>query len=73
VESKGPQHFVGCLFTSKKFGKGKDSPAQILASTGPAMEDLLRAFREYNSADDNKNKISEIRMCQINSGLFAVP
>jgi len=73
VESRGPQHFIGCLFTSQKYGKGKDSPAQILASTGPAVEDLYKAFNKYNHTEENKDKITEIRMCQINSGLFGVP
>ena len=73
MEPKGPKHFIGCLFTSKRYGKAKDSADQILANTGPAMEDLLKSFREYNKTEENTNKIAGIRMCQINSGLFAVP
>jgi ADP-ribose 1''-phosphate phosphatase len=67
METKEPRHYVGCLFTSKKYGRGRDSPAQILKNTGPAMEDLVNAMVEEGG------KIEEIRMCQINSGLFAVP
>jgi ADP-ribose 1''-phosphate phosphatase len=68
-ETKGPRHYVGCLFTSRKYGSGKDSPAQILAKTGPSMEDLLELMRKATT----KDVISEIRICRINSGLFAVP
>ncbi|KAK3073581.1 ADP-ribose 1''-phosphate phosphatase, partial [Teratosphaeriaceae sp. CCFEE 6253] len=47
--SKGERHFVGCLFTSRHFGRRKDAPAKILAATGPAMEDLLRRVGEFNA------------------------
>jgi ADP-ribose 1''-phosphate phosphatase len=67
TETKGPCHYVGCLFTSKKYGRGRDSPAQILKSTGPAMEDLVDAIVVEGG------KVEEVRMCQINSGLFSVP
>lgn len=70
VERKGPRHFIGCLFTSKKFGRGKDSPAQILGQTGPAMKDLVSAITRL---PEGEGGIEEIRMCQINSGLFSVP
>ncbi len=72
IPAKGsaPQHYVGCLFTSKDVGRRKDSPATILANTKPAMEHLLHqiaVMRKSGSA------IGELRMCQINSGLFNVP
>jgi len=74
------KHFVGCLFTSRSMGRKKDSPTRILAATKPAMEDLLRQVDEWNvkaaSSDDDgggKGKAGEVRMCQINSGLFKVP
>jgi ADP-ribose 1''-phosphate phosphatase len=67
METKGPRHYVGCLFTSKKYGRGRDSPAQILKNTGPAMEDLVDAMVVEGG------NILEVRMCQINSGLFSVP
>ncbi|TLD39675.1 hypothetical protein E2P81_ATG00662 [Venturia nashicola] len=69
METKGPRHYVGCLFTSRRYGRGKDSPAQILAKTGPAMEDLVEMMRRPTA----KDTITEIRICQINSGLFSVP
>ncbi|KXT14256.1 hypothetical protein AC579_6701 [Pseudocercospora musae] len=58
--------FVGCLFTSRSKGRKKDSPAQILGATGPAMRDLMRQVSE------TETKIDEVRMCKINSGLFGV-
>lgn len=70
VDESGPRHFVGCLFTSKKYGRGRDSPNQILKNTKPAMLDLVKAMNVYEGGND---KIEEIRMCQINSGLFSVP
>ncbi|KAF1990782.1 hypothetical protein K402DRAFT_389688 [Aulographum hederae CBS 113979] len=66
---KEPTHWIGCLFTSKRFGKRKDSPDEILAATGPAMRDLLRQMRE--KVREGK-VVAEIRICRINSGLFAV-
>lgn len=69
MEVKGPRHYVGCVFTSRRYGRGKDSPAQILAKTGPAMEELVEMMRKATV----KESITEIRICQINSGLFSVP
>jgi len=66
LEEEGPRHFIGCLFTSKRPGKGRDSPEEILGNTEPAMIDLMRQIAL-------KPEISEIRMCHINSGLFNVP
>ncbi|KAL5464836.1 hypothetical protein PMIN06_000996 [Paraphaeosphaeria minitans] len=64
------RHWIACLFTSEKYGGKKDSQARILASTPLAFRHLLallkRQAREIGPA------IQEIRMCQINSGLFAV-
>lgn len=69
MEVKGPRHYVGCVFTSRRYGRGKDSPTQILAKTGPAMEELVNMMRKATA----KETITEIRICQINSGLFSVP
>lgn len=69
VEEKGPRHFIGCLFTSGKYGRARDSPAQILKNTGPAVKDLVSAMVQLSG----EGRIEEIRMCQINSGLFSVP
>ncbi|KAK3721014.1 ADP-ribose 1''-phosphate phosphatase [Vermiconidia calcicola] len=68
-----PKHFVGCLYTSRHHGRKKDKPAQILAKTKPAMEDLLKQVQAWNAKADAGNKVEEVRMCKINSGLFAVP
>lgn len=76
------EHWIGCLFTSEKKGKGKGSKESILAATGEAIEDLVRQVRAVNEAAteaENKSKaipqdrIAEVRMCKINSGLFGVP
>jgi ADP-ribose 1''-phosphate phosphatase len=61
------KHWVGCLFSSKRYGRGKDSPQQILDATAPSMLDLVEQMSEAGE------EIREIRICQINSGLFAVP
>jgi ADP-ribose 1''-phosphate phosphatase len=37
-----PQHFVACLFTSKKYGRGKDTAQQILNATVPSLEHLTK-------------------------------
>ena len=73
-------HFVGCLFTSRGKGRDKDSPATILANTGPAMRDLLKQVEAWNAGDDDdddddddERKVGELVMCRINSGLFNVP
>lgn len=70
IGKPNPKHHVGCLFTSKRFGRNRDKPDEILAATGPAMEDLLKQIKEATNAGE---EIAEIRTCQINSGLFAVP
>lgn len=62
-----PKHWVGCLFTSKRFGRGRDSAQDILDATAPSMEDLIA------QVGDEGGKIKELRICQINSGLFNVP
>lgn len=69
----GAPHFVGCLFTSKAFGRRKDSPSSILRATGPAMTDLLKRAGEWDEGKGVGEKVGEVRMCKINSGLFGVP
>ncbi|KAK3944534.1 hypothetical protein QBC46DRAFT_279844 [Diplogelasinospora grovesii] len=70
----GTQHWIGCLFTSKRHGRARDSPGAILAATGPAMQDLLKQIARYNKRTTRpENRIGELRMCRINSGLFGVP
>ncbi|KAK1826333.1 hypothetical protein QBC39DRAFT_269324 [Podospora conica] len=60
------QHYVGCLFTSKGHGRTRDPPDMILGATGPAMRDLMRQIVREGG-------VRTMRMCHINSGLFAVP
>lgn len=76
------EHWIGCLFTSEKKGKGKGSKESILAATGEAIEDLVRRVKAVNEAAAEAEKtsktsvqdrIAEVRMCKINSGLFGVP
>ena len=66
------KHFVGCLYTSRRFGKMKDTPQKILEATGPAMGDLLGKVKEWNEGHGEEERVGEVRMCLINSGLFAV-
>jgi ADP-ribose 1''-phosphate phosphatase len=77
------QHWVACLFTSEKKGKGKGSRESVLEATGEAIEDLVRKVRGVNETADEKvkaksgsgeeDRIAEVRVCKINSGLFGVP
>ncbi|KAK3638632.1 ADP-ribose 1''-phosphate phosphatase [Elasticomyces elasticus] len=67
------KHFVGCLFTSRHYGRRKDSPTKILAATKPAMLDLLKQVKEFNAKADEGDRVNEVRICKINSGLFKVP
>lgn len=78
------EHWIGCLFTSEKKGKGKGSKESILAATGEAIEDLLRKVKAVNEAadatdkkskpdSDKEDRIAAVYTCRINSGLFGVP
>ena len=67
------KHFIGCLFTSNFYGKRKDSPSKILDATAPAVMDLMEAVKDWNASHGDGEKVGEVRMCKINSGLFAVP
>ncbi|KAF2102867.1 hypothetical protein NA57DRAFT_71852 [Rhizodiscina lignyota] len=66
----GEKHWVGCVFTSKRFGRAKDSPEMILAATKTAMEDLLK---QIGKAKREGKEVAEVRTCHINAGLFNVP
>ncbi|KAF2182424.1 ADP-ribose 1''-phosphate phosphatase [Zopfia rhizophila CBS 207.26] len=70
TDPKRSKHWIGCLFTSAKYGRAKDKPDVILANTGPAMRDLLEQVREK---EDYEEKVSGLRMCKINSARFGVP
>jgi ADP-ribose 1''-phosphate phosphatase len=63
----GPNHWIGCLFTSRKYGRGKDSKDDILDSTDSALQDMLEQL------EDVKKKPKGVWMCKINSGSFKVP
>ncbi|KAG9573664.1 hypothetical protein KCU77_g14474, partial [Aureobasidium melanogenum] len=63
----GLQHWIGCLFTSRKYGRGKDSKDDIMDSTDSALQDMLEQL------GDMEQKPSHIWMCKINSGSFKVP
>lgn len=55
-----------------------------MEATGEAVEDLVRKVRDVNGGGDEADgkakagssegdRIAEVRMCKINSGLFGVP
>ncbi|TFK74743.1 hypothetical protein BDN72DRAFT_832811 [Pluteus cervinus] len=59
----GDTHDIACLFTSKAYGKRKDSPDQILDATRSAVIDLVKQNIENKA----------LHSCRINSGKFGVP
>lgn len=61
------QDWIGCLFTSAKYGKNRDKPDQILKNTGESMQMLLELVSQVDA------KVGKVRMCKINSGRFGVP
>lgn len=61
-------HWIGCLFTSRRYGKGKDGVSEIVQNTERAMEACLELIRLVGIEE-----ISGVRMCRINSGKFGVP
>jgi ADP-ribose 1''-phosphate phosphatase len=42
----GEPHDIACLFTSRAYGKRKDTPEEILDATRTAVRDLLRQNKE---------------------------
>ncbi|EMD95870.1 hypothetical protein COCC4DRAFT_114219, partial [Bipolaris maydis ATCC 48331] len=60
-------HWIGCLFTSRRYGKGKDGIAEILRNTGRAVEGCLGLLGLLG------DEVRSVRMCRINSGKFGVP
>ena len=62
--------FIGCLYTSKGYGRAKDAKPRILEQTRRAMTDMLNVVAEWNVS--HTRQIEKICMCQINSGLFSV-
>ncbi|KUJ23965.1 uncharacterized protein LY89DRAFT_703231 [Mollisia scopiformis] len=70
IEPCGPsKHWIACLFTSAKHGRGKDKPDEILENTRRAVEDLLEKVKE---AEGKGEMVGSLRMCKINSGKFGV-
>lgn len=57
--------FIAWLFTSKGYGKYRDSEEKILVQTESALNDFLKQLEE--------EEVNEIKGCKINNGCFAVP
>ncbi|CAD0084750.1 unnamed protein product [Aureobasidium vineae] len=66
-QPKGAKHWIGCLFTSRKYSRGKDSKDDIMDSTDSALQDMLEQL------EDLEKQPTGIWMCKINSGSFRVP
>jgi len=66
----GTDHWIGCVFTSAKYGKAKDKPDVIVKNTAASMRMLLELVRIAGGEGDG---VKQIRMCKINSGKFGVP
>ncbi|KAI4721551.1 hypothetical protein E4T48_02165 [Aureobasidium sp. EXF-10727] len=66
-QPSGPKHWIGCLFTSRKYGRGKDSKDDIMDSTDAALQNMLEQL------EDLEKQPAGIWMCKINSGSFRVP
>lgn len=61
------QHWIGCLFTSAKYGKRKDKPNTIIENSIKSIQMLLELISQVDK------EVSGLRMCKINSGKFGVP
>jgi ADP-ribose 1''-phosphate phosphatase len=68
--SGAPKHWIACLFTSARYGKGKDKPDVILRNTGPSVRSMLEQIKEAQAKGEG---VGGLRMCKINSARFAVP
>lgn len=74
IEPNGDEgHWIGCLFTSAKYGKAKDKPAQIIKNSGESIRQLLEMVKMADEERGQGNGVGLIRMCKINSGKFGVP
>lgn len=76
----GPGHWIGCLFTSARVGRRRDSEAAILQNTVLALGGLLQLVHEVEqgvygvfASPADSGTIGGVRMCRINSGKFGVP
>jgi len=63
----GKGYAITCLFTSRKFGKYKDSKDMILQSTKTAIEHLKTLLTQKGMQD------WPIYGCRVNAGSFRVP
>ncbi|KAF9074448.1 hypothetical protein BDP27DRAFT_1399631 [Rhodocollybia butyracea] len=61
---------IACLFTSKVYGRNKDTPDEILAATKDALVDLQR---QLQTQDSGSAPPWELHACRFNSGKFGVP
>ncbi|KAF2829087.1 hypothetical protein CC86DRAFT_368181 [Ophiobolus disseminans] len=66
----GSEHWIGCVFTSAKYGRAKDKPDAIVRNSVAAVEMLLELVRVAKEAGE---EVGVVRMCKINSGKFGVP
>lgn len=62
-------HWIGCLYTSARYGRRKDPVQSILSKSGEAMEQVLELVRRV---EEQGGEVGKVRMCRINSGLFGV-
>jgi ADP-ribose 1''-phosphate phosphatase len=65
------EHWIGCVFTSAKYGKAKDKPDVILRNTKSSMEMLLELVKRAGESGEGEG-VRTVRMCKINSGKFGV-
>jgi ADP-ribose 1''-phosphate phosphatase len=61
------KHWIGCLFTSRKYGRAKDKKEDILKNTAHAMSHLMQLLEQHGQLNNH------VYMCRINGGLFKVP
>ncbi|KAH9882236.1 hypothetical protein J1614_001408 [Plenodomus biglobosus] len=72
ADSQG--HWIGCLFTSARYGRSKDPEHSIMLSTISSVEALLQLVENVDNeaAPGQTSEIGDLRMCKINSGHFGV-
>lgn len=74
-----PKHYIGCLFTSRRYGRSKDNADAILEATTAAMQALLNHLKKWHAKPASTHGTgqpgapAELFMCRINSGKFGVP
>ena len=62
---------VLCLFTSRNYGKKKDTEKKILEHTERALEEICY-LADYRTSQEHQGPL-KVAAPQINAGLFAVP